>query len=262
MQVPPSPYTTCFTPLHTDIILPERFTLLLTNQPHPLCLLAAEQLQQHLSSQQEWSHNFGLSDNETGPVIGKMFGVLVVQTPQQELGYLSAFSGKLAGANHHSKFVPPVFDSLVDGDFLQQGMQALALMSNKIETLKDNKDEESITECSQLKGARKKYSVNLQQKLFDHYFFLNQAGETKNVSELFPKTTHKNPPSAAGECATPKLLQYAFQHQLKPLALAEFWWGQSPKSAYWKHKEYYPCCSEKCEPILKHMLAGIEYEKV
>ncbi len=251
-----------FTPLVTDIPPPERFTLLLNNRPHPLCLLAAQQLQHYIETQQEWKHNFGLTDTETGPVIGKMFGVLVVQTPQLEIGYISAFSGKLAGGNHHAKFVPPVFDSLVEDDFLQRGMQQLALMGATIKQLKDQKDNHSIAQTTRIKTARKKYSADLQQQLFDHYFFANQAGEQKNVSELFPKSAYKNPPSGAGECATPKLLQYAFTHQLKPLALAEFWWGQSPKSAFWKHKHYYPCCREKCEPILAHMLMGIDYEKV
>src|SRR5690606_21753915 len=65
------------------------------------------------------------------------------------------------------------------------------------------------------------------------------------------------PPAAAGECATPKLLQYAFLNDLKPIAMAEFWWGASPKSEVRKHKQFYPACTGKCEPILKHMLEGI-----
>src|SRR5690606_19855660 len=65
------------------------------------------------------------------------------------------------------------------------------------------------------------------------------------------------PPAGAGECAAPKLLQYAYQNQLKPLALAEFWWGAPPKSQVRKHKEFYPSCRSKCEPILGHMLQGL-----
>ena len=89
--------------------VPERFTLLQKKQkPHPLCLLAAEQLQTYLSKQEEWVHNFGLSSAGEGIIIGKMFGVLLVKNPQNEIGYLAAFSGKLAGGNHHTGFVPPV----------------------------------------------------------------------------------------------------------------------------------------------------------
>ena len=83
------------------------------------------------------------------------------------------------------------------------------------------------------------------------------AGEEKSLVDLFAIAGYKNPPAGAGECAGPKLLQYAFQHQLKPLAIAEFWWGLSPKSEQWKHKQFYACCKEKCEPILAHMLEGI-----
>src|SRR5204862_5548617 len=107
-----------------------------------------------------------------------------------------------------------------------------------------------------LKTARQKHSISLQHKLFDHYHFLNQAGEAKSLNEIFKKALRKNPPSGAGECAGPKLLQYAFQHQMKPLALAEFWWGQSLKSDFWKHGQFYSPCREKCEPILAYMLSG------
>ena len=65
------------------------------------------------------------------------------------------------------------------------------------------------------------------------------------------------PPAGAGECAAPKLLQYAFANDLKPITLAEFWWGISPKSAIRKHKNYYPACQSRCKPILTHMLKGI-----
>jgi tRNA pseudouridine32 synthase/23S rRNA pseudouridine746 synthase len=70
-----------------------------------------------------------------------------------------------------------------------------------------------------------------------------------------------NPPAGAGECAAPKLLHFAFKHELKPIAMAEFWWGQSPKGEMRKHQQFYPACTGKCEPILKHMLQGIPMEE-
>ena len=87
--------------------LPTRF--ILDNSPHPLALHAAKDLQQYLKTQKDWVHNFGLSSAQEGKVIGKMFGVLVVKTWQNDLGYLAAFSGKLANSNQHTKFVPPVW---------------------------------------------------------------------------------------------------------------------------------------------------------
>ena len=237
--------------------LPDQFTLMI-DKPHPLCVLAVEHLQLHLTTQEEWSHNFGLSNkNQEGAIIGKMFGVLIVKTQQNQIGYLAAFSGKLAGGNHHAKFVPPVFDALTEKSFLNNGMKELTRINLEIkdqEQRKHNADDEQI---KLLKRARRSNSMALQKELFDHYHFLNQAGELKSLNELFNKRSRK-PPSGAGECAAPKLLQYAFQHNMKPLGMAEFWWGQSPKSDFWKHGHYYPCCVEKCEPVLAHMLAGID----
>lgn len=243
----------------TEKIAPQTGTAftLMKNEVHPLCFLAAEELQNHILTQTEWQHNFGLNHEQDGMVIGKMFGVLVVQNSANEIGYLAAFSGKLAGSNQHQKFVPPVFDTLAEDGFLNKGMAELTEISQTIKKLEAGQQENDQQEIKALKRARKSKSINLQNEIFEQYHFLNQAGEEKSLIDLFIKAGYKNPPAGAGECAGPKLLQYAFQHQMKPLAIAEFWWGLSPKSATWKHKEFYPCCKEKCEPILKHMLEGI-----
>lgn len=107
---------------------------------------------------------------------------------------------------------------------------------------------------SALKEERKQKSNRLQDLLFEQYTFLNAAGIEKSLGEIFSETVFEKPPSGAGECATPKLLQYAFLHKLKPLAFAEFWYGASPDSEIRKHGNFYPACSGKCRPILKHML--------
>ncbi|WP_395626107.1 hypothetical protein [Daejeonella sp.] len=243
-----------------ELAIPAKFNFLKDGKPHPLCLLAAEELQEYLKHQSDWNHNFGLSPEQEGFIIGKMFGVLVVKSSQSKLGYLAAFSGKLAGGNHHSKFVPPVFDSLQEGSFLNNGMAELSQINNSIKKVEHAKSEGYLEVVRLLKLDRKTHSHNLQNELFNHYRFLNKHGEAKSLNELFKAASYKNPPAGAGECAGPKLLQYAFQHNMQPLAIAEFWWGQSPKSAQWKHKNYYPCCKEKCEPILAHMLEGIEFD--
>jgi tRNA pseudouridine32 synthase / 23S rRNA pseudouridine746 synthase len=250
-----------FTPFSTSIqdsLVPKKFTLMRENQAHPLCILAVDELQKHLAAQQEWSHNFGFDANDTRPIIGKMFGVLVVKNKANELGYLSAFSGKIAGANHHKNFVPPVFDTLSEDSFLSNGMIEISKKNELIETLKKTKTTDNQALIAQLLVERKKFSLALQRNLFDHYFFLNKAKELKSVYEIFEAANYLFPPSGAGECATPKLLQYAFSQDLKPIALAEFWWGQSPKSNNRKHGHFYPCCKEKCHAILAHMLSGLE----
>jgi tRNA pseudouridine32 synthase / 23S rRNA pseudouridine746 synthase len=111
-----------------------------------------------------------------------------------------------------------------------------------------------------LKNQRKLLSKDLQQKIYSGFQFLNQAGERKGLDDIFSDTALKQPPSGAGECAAPRLLQYAFQQNLKPIALAEFWWGMSSKSEIRHHQQYYPACIGKCQPILSHMLKGIEMD--
>ncbi len=240
--------------------LPERFTFPLQNGPHPLCLLAALELQQHLTDQNEWQHNFGLVEEDEGKIVGKMFGVLVVKNEENEIGYLAAFSGKLAGGNHHVGFVPPVFDGLAEGSFVNHGMTELSRICASIAELEELNTLESQEEVALLKQKRWQHSFTLQGRIFDAYTFTNQFGENMSLRSIFKKKSNGNPPAGAGECAAPKLIQYAFQNKMKPLALAEFWWGKSPKTEHWKHGEYYPACTEKCFPILSHMLEGMEWD--
>jgi len=336
-----------FTPFTSSIdtyTLPEQFTFPFYYQPHPLCLLAAKELQTHLQTQKQWQHNFGLSDDKEN-VIGKMFGVLLVQNKANEIGYLAAFSGKLAGKNQLPKFVPPIFDMLTEESFYTSGQVEINQINSVIENLEKNpqilalkthlhaeKDaaiiqikqhreamiegrklrksqrtsaeielsaddflqlkeslsKESIHQKNQLrdlnnywderissaesklnqltdkisvlKNQRKNLSATLQQKLFDQYHFLNKKGVSKSVCDIFKETPQRIPPAGSGECAAPKLLQYAFKEGLKPLAMAEFWWGESPKSAIRKHQQFYSACQGKCQPILEHMLEGIKMD--
>ena len=116
-------------------------------------------------------------------------------------------------------------------------------------------------EMAKLKSLRKIKSALLQERLFNNYRFLNKHGALKSASEIFKTQSTKIPPAGAGDCAAPKLLQYAFQNQLQPVAMAEFWWGESPKTEIRKHGYFYPACKSKCEPILAHMLKDFTFEK-
>jgi tRNA pseudouridine32 synthase / 23S rRNA pseudouridine746 synthase len=330
-----------FTPFKTSIegyTLPEQFTFPFNYQPHPLSLLAAEELQDYIKNQKEWQDDLDFNNG-----IGKMFGVLVVQNEGGELGYISAFSGKLAGENHHARFVPPVFDILTEKGFFKKGEAEINPINSQVEALEKDahfiklkedlqtatlKSQEEIAQFRQLikeekaqrtlqreqaqkqlsleeltifqedlnkksvknhfqlkdliknwkqiiadieaqidpyfqalnllKEERKNKSAALQQRIFESYTFLNQAGEKKNLTDIFPPSKNIFPPAGAGECAAPKLLQYAFLHRLKLIAMAEFWWGQSPTSEIRKQGHFYPACKSKCEPILGHMLHGID----
>ncbi len=337
----------CFTPFQTDIseyTLPERFTFPFCYEPHPLSEVAAKELQQHIETQTDWTHPFGLTENEPDSH-GKMFGVLVVQNQKGELGYLSAFSGLLAEKLQQPHFVPPVFDRFEDETFFRLEANQIAEINRQVRELNESPTsaqltgaihacqkqaeqeieshrqvmiegrkqrkllrqtppenmstdeitdlfeqlaQQSVTEKNQLKHLKQKWdnelaqlqaeleqhqnqldelkekrkqlSAALQKKLFSQYQFLNQQGDEKSLVDIFEGTANPIPPAGSGECAAPKLLQYAFAHQLKPIALAEFWWGCSPKSEIRQHKKYYPACNNKCHPILGHMLEGIELD--
>ncbi|MFK8060696.1 MAG: RluA family pseudouridine synthase [Polaribacter sp.] len=111
-----------------------------------------------------------------------------------------------------------------------------------------------------LKKGRKEKSNFLQQEIFRNYSFLNQQKELKNLLDIFNNPTIK-PPAGSGECTAPKLLNYAFANDLKPITMAEFWWGISPNSAIRKHKNFYPACQSRCKPILEHMLKGVDLDE-
>lgn len=115
--------------------------------------------------------------------------------------------------------------------------------------------EQSIKDAQDEMAAK---SVALQDWLFDQYKMLNINGEQRTVKSIFENRIIDVPPSGTGDCAAPKLLQYAFVHGMQPLALAEFWWGRSPASMGRKHGYYYPACRGKCEPVLGHMLLGMD----
>ena len=118
------------------------------------------------------------------------------------------------------------------------------------------KIEQAKLEIDELRLQRAAHSADLQRRIFERYTFLNAKGDAKNVLELFAGS----PPAGAGECAAPKLLQYAYLHQLKPICMAEFWWGMSPDSEVRMHGNFYPACKSKCEPILGHMLQGLDVD--
>jgi len=111
-----------------------------------------------------------------------------------------------------------------------------------------------------LKKIRSKISTRLQKLVFKQYQLLNKQLQPLNLLDIFTKFSDNPPPSGSGDCAAPKLLQYAFQHQLEPVCMAEFWWGAQPKSEIRKHGNFYPSCQGKCQPILSYMLEGITLE--
>jgi len=254
-------------PLHTDIEPPSQLNNPFCYEPHPLCLLAAEELKKYVHA-----HDELLEDAEKG----EMFGVLVVETTEG-LGFLAAYAGLLAGRNDWDWFVPPIFDAQQpDGHFKQEEAKISALnkeieaLQAQIQSLESPNTTPSLNRegwggsaLLALKHQRKQMSNELLLWLFEQYNLINYKGEVRNVVDIWrdyhnsPKLLRKFPlpPGGTGECCAPKLFQYAFQHGLKPQAVAEFWWGESPKREIRHHFQFYPACNGKCKPILSWQLA-------
>lgn len=313
------------------IDLPRKFTYPFCYTPHPLSVLAAEEVKAYVGSQSRWHDE--LEE-------GKMFGVLVVRDREGRVGYLAAFSGLLEGRNDHEFFVPPVYDMLQEEGFFRCGERQISAVNRRIEILEHDgrllalngrlaeletrrerelcamkqrmKEAKSLRdarrrsgalteeelgqlmressflkaeykrrerafaaeyealkgekasaeeEIERLKAERRQRSAALQQQLFSQFVLLNARGERRDLCDIFLHDEHRQPPAGAGECAAPKLLQYAYSQGLYPLAMAEFWWGRSPRREIRRHGAYYPSCTGKCRPILRHMLQGLEVEE-
>jgi len=306
--------------LHTSLSRPERMNNPFHYEPHPICLEAAEEVRKHLCEHPEWSDEIQA---------GKMFGVLICENQQGELGFLSAYSGQIGGREDWSWFVPAVFDYLQPDGYFKQEEARITAINHSVSTLEDSAERQTLLhdiaylqqqasaeieayktmmqqskarrdaqrtsdgeteemiresqfqkaelrrmkkrwsehitkteallqplndELSQLKQERKRRSDALQRWLFDHFLMLNEKGQTRSLTEIFSTLPQGVPPSGSGECCAPKLLQYAYKHHLRPLNMAEFWQGNSPKMEIRHHNHYYPACRGKCKPILEWML--------
>lgn len=174
-----------------------------------------------------------------------MFGVLVVETVQQQLGFLAAYSGLLEGHNDWGYFVPPIFDAQQpNGYFKTREREIMASEEHK------------------------QMSQELQTWLFHQYQLLNARGETKDLVDVWQdyhcseriRRKFPLPPGGTGDCCAPKLLQYAYKEGLKPICMAEFWWGESPKNLIRHHEQFYPACRGKCKPVLTWMMQGLDVD--
>lgn len=311
--------------------IPRRFNNPFYYSPHPLCVQAADEVREFLASDRElWAEARK----------GKMFGVLVVQAPSGDVGYLMAFSGLLFGKNRFEGFVPPVYDMQAPGCYFKEEEARISAINSAIKEVencdaflsavealeteklnaekaisevsaifKTNKEErrrmreagmlsadeearlirQSQFEKAELKRVRRLWetviaekdadvrsfkehlsqlgterrnrSVALQRWLFEQFRVLDANGIVRSILDIFEEKLSALPPAGAGECAGPKLLQYAYENSFRPIALAEFWVGESPVGEIRRDGCFYGACKSKCEPILGHMLRGLDVEE-
>ena len=321
----------------TSINIPERMNNPLDYEPHPLCIAVCKELQAYLAERKDWREEIDK---------GKMFGVLIVEKNDKEIGYLAAYSGQIGGRSDWEGFVPAVFDYLQPDGYFKTHEANITELNQRIAHLIDNpeiketerilnklhkvqehklnlykmqiteakakrdarrqeaslhpdtrgltpEEEQAMIKESQflkaelrrfkklisqktpleemydkyqkglqnIKQLRKTDSDELQKWLFSQFKMLNDKGESKDLLEIFKEFNQMVPPAGSGECCEPKLLQYAFEHGLKPIQMAMFWWGESPKEEIRHHLHFYPACNGKCKPILHWMLPADVFEQ-
>ena len=245
---------------------PKQFTNPFCYTPHTLCEIAAKEVIDHCYSTPSML-----------PHEGKMFGVLVVENDGHRY-YLAAFSGIYNGSYHHDGFVPPVYDLQNPDGFFHEEETRIDSITRQINT------STSEEEKNGLKVLRKEKSNALQMWTFRQFRMHNALGDTQDLLEIFreskspctideyvaykegltdskPKSKIGIPPAGAGECCAPKLLQYAYEHHLKPLCMEEFWIGPSRPDDMRIEGRHYPACQHKCVPILTFMLQGLNVEE-
>ncbi len=316
-------------PEAATMALPQRFTCPYCYEPHPLALMAVEQVQCYVATRDDWAEELGA---------GKMLGVLVAQDAQGRLGFLAAFSGNLAGSVHHDYFVPPVYDLLDPQGEFKRGEAQITAINHEVDRLKHSpilaamlkresdakrqmadevsafkammaqhkltrdqrRQDPDITtaeleallnqsrfekaelrrirqrheerqreitdeiagfshQIDELKSRRKAMSEALQERIFRLFVVSNALGERRDLVEVF-RPLGTLPPAGAGECCAPRLLNFAYNIGLKPVCMAEFWWGASPVGEVRHHGHFYPACRSKCKPILDFMLQGLNVE--
>ncbi|MBR6804628.1 MAG: RluA family pseudouridine synthase [Paludibacteraceae bacterium] len=154
--------------------------------------------------------------------------------------------------------MPAIFDYLQPDGYFKTHEAIITRLNHEAQECNDSK------RLAEIKNERKERSQALQRWLFSQFQIKNPIGETQSLQQVFDEYAKRNnlrqtiPPSGTGECCAPKLLQYANTHGLKPLALVEFWYGESPKGEVRHHGMFYEPCQSRCQPIIWWMAGGQE----
>ena len=268
-------------------MLPQKFTYPFCYVPHPLIREAADALIARIDASAELRALFAE---------GKMMGALLVEMPGQaghdadprpdaalssdtvpspptpiggpDTAVLYAFSGVAGGRAVVDGFVPPIYDLTEPGGYYRAAEARITEINHRLDTVcHSERSEESRSfgkpqddTMAALEEERHALSVALQDWIFGHYMVSNALGETISIKEVFARRGLV-PPGGTGDCAGPKLLQYAYSHGLRPLAMGEFWYGASPRREVRSQGRFYPSCTGKCGPLLEFMLQGLDVEE-
>ncbi len=182
---------------------------------------------------------------------GKMFGVLVCEDTSGNEVILKAFSSTYNGVWNVKDWVPHLANETDFMQIVEKGNSEIHPLTAKIQTLEKNSNEWKLKV-----EERKLTSQRTLNELFALYEVINLKKEKRALSAAF--NLEKGIPNGTGDCCAPKLLNYAAANNLKPISIAEFYWGKTSPSGDKVQGEFYSSCTDKCQPLLGFMLCGIE----
>ena len=221
--------------------------------PTRAVMSAAAALMRYLASRRDASTGFSTGELYA-PFTGKMFGVMLCRDSGGGLGILRAFSGGWTSQLQPAGWVGP---SGHTGEYAEERVRTeaqLARLTQEIDALRAaGGNDPAIADC---KAERRHLSRTLTARIHRAYRFENFLGEVLPLTEV--DTGSPRPPTGMGDCCAPKLLQHAVRHQLEPLGMVEFWWGQSPGTLSRVEGAFYGSCAHKCYPILGFLLRGCD----
>lgn len=198
----------------SEIPLPEKFTFPFYYEPHPLAKIAVKELQAYLENQTDFKHSFGLKNNSKELAIGKMFGILIVKNKQHKIGYLAAFSGKLADNSFPKKFVPPIFNMRTNGSFYVKGEEEINQLNAQLTNIK--RDQTYV----RLKKSLQEIIKNIEIDLSLEKRKLNVKKVERKARKKIGKSTLRN---SDYDSLNKKLIQESFNDQFYYKELQEYY---------------------------------------
>lgn len=186
-----------------------------------------------------------------GDIGGKMFGVLICEDVLGNEVILKAFSSTYNGVWNVEGWAPHLVNETAFMQIVKKGNSEIHPLTDRIQTLEKNSEQWKLET-----GQRKQASQKILNELFALYEVTNFKKEKRSLANAF--NIKKGIPNGTGDCCAPKLLNYAAINNLKPISIAEFYWGKTSPSGDKTEGNFYSSCIDKCQPLLGFMLCGIE----
>lgn len=190
------------------------------------------------------------TDYLMGKARGQMFGIMVYHDSDGHEGTARAFSGQYNGRWEIPGWVQPIIDVEEFDELTKTTERRIKMIGRHMAQLP-----QGSAQHAELALSRKELSRHLMREIHSIYRIHNFKGEVRPMPEIV--NTQKGIPTGTGDCCAPKLLNHAARNGLRPISIAEFYYGRENRSGTRSHKHFYPSCTDKCGLILGFMLCGL-----